>query len=118
MITCSSKAQPKAFFTIIHNGTIYISGIEETHTIPNVNWNAAGYYTCVASNNLGRNPSNSKFLNVKGKAASKTSLLFLFILLDMYVSILYYVEKQARPYFAPSIHLHCPPPPKPDHVAL
>ena len=71
MITCSSKSQPKAFFTIIHNGTIYITGNGETHTIRNVNWNAAGYYTCVASNILGRNPSNSKFLNVKGKASFK-----------------------------------------------
>ena len=70
-ITCSSNGQPKPSFTIIHNETIHITGIEETYTIPKVNWEDAGYYTCVAINKLGSNQSDSKILNftVKGKVS-------------------------------------------------
>ena len=72
-ITCSSNGQPKPSFTIIHNGTIHITGIEETYTIPNVNWDDAGYYTCVAINKLGSHPSDTNILNVtvKGKVRCK-----------------------------------------------
>ena len=72
-ITCSSNGQSKPSFTIIHNGTINISGIEETYTISKVNWDNAGYYTCVAIYKLGSHPSDSRILNVtvKGKVSSK-----------------------------------------------
>ena len=80
IITCSSRGQPKPSFVITHNGTVNITGIEETYTKQDVNWDDAGYYTCVAMNKLGSNQSDSKFLNVtvKGKAAN-TSLFFFYV---------------------------------------
>ena len=66
-ITCSSNGQPKPSFIIIHNETIHMTGIEETYTIPKVNWDDAGYYTCVAINKLGSHPSDTNILNVTVK---------------------------------------------------
>ena len=65
-ITCSSNGQPKPSFIIVHNETIHITGIEETYT-KHVNWDDAGYYTCVAMNKLGRNQSDTNILNVTVK---------------------------------------------------
>ena len=70
-MTCSSNGQPNPSFTIIHNRKINITGIEETHIIPNVTWDDAGYYTCVAINELGSNSSDPEFLDVKGTASCK-----------------------------------------------
>ena len=72
-ITCSSNGQPKPLFTIIHNGTIHITRIEERYTISKVNWDDAGYYTCIAINILGSKQSDSNILNVtvKGKVSCK-----------------------------------------------
>ena len=87
-ITCSSNGQSKPSFTIIHNGTINISGIEETYTISKVNWDDAGYYTCVAIYKLGSHPSDSRILNVtvKGKVSSKDVSSFSKLLLPIIVS--------------------------------
>ena len=80
-ITCSSNGQPKPSFTIIHNGTIHITGIENTYT-KQLNWDDAGYYTCVAINKVGSHPSDSKFLDVTVKgdyfSSKLTSFLCLF----------------------------------------
>jgi hypothetical protein len=71
-IKCESDGRPVPSFKIFLNTATLVAS-DKIYSIPEVNDNDVGNYTCIAWNILGNKTSNSEYLSLEGKISFSIS---------------------------------------------